>query len=65
MKKLLLLILIILVGAISFLIYAKFLEPNRLVINRAELFLPNWNDDLNGFKIGLISDIHIGTGNID
>ena len=65
MKKLLLLILIILVGAISFLIYAKFLEPNRLVISRAELFLPNWNDDLNGFKIGLISDIHIGTGNID
>ena len=65
MKKLLLLILIILDGAISFLIYAKFLEPNRLVISRAELFLPNWNDDLNGFKIGLISDIHIGTGNID
>ncbi len=57
------LILLVLTGLVFF--YAGYIEPNRFVVARQTLFLPNWNENLNGFKIAVISDIHIGTGSID
>ena len=65
MKKILKFVLILLVIASLGFCYAKYFEPDRLVIKKQTLFLPNWSQTLNGFKIAVISDIHIGTGNIN
>ena len=54
---------IITIFFISLIIYAGFIEPNRLVIRQENLFLPYWQ--MQNFKIGVISDIHIGTKFVD
>jgi len=60
MKKLFLAIILIL-----FLlpIYAYYIEPNMLIEKNKTLYVPNWDKDLNGLKIAVISDLHIGTSN--
>lgn len=42
-------------------VYAVKIEPSRLVVNPVELTVPGWPAPLDGTKIALISDLHIGS----
>ena len=42
-----------------------FIEPNMLLTKSQKLEIPHWNKDLDGFKIALITDIHLGTKFVD
>ena len=42
-----------------------FIEPNVLLTKSQKLEIPHWNKDLDGFKIALITDIHLGTKFVD
>ncbi len=37
------------------------LEPRRLVVARSELELPGWPRALDGFRVALLSDLHVGS----
>ncbi|MEZ5347263.1 MAG: metallophosphoesterase [Pyrinomonadaceae bacterium] len=68
-KKLILRVVIVLSGlgaiALGCLGYAYFIEPHRLIVDEAELKIPNWDKKLNGFKVVAISDIHGGSAGVD
>jgi predicted MPP superfamily phosphohydrolase len=40
--------------------YAGWVEPRRLVTTRCTLRLPRWPPDLDGLRLGLLSDLHGG-----
>lgn len=40
-------------------------EPNILLTSAKKLEIPNWDNDLNGFKIALVTDIHLGSKFVD
>ena len=46
-------------------VYSGYVEPNLLVYKNQNIYAQNWNKNLDGFKIAVISDLHIGTANID
>ena len=45
-------------------IYALFIEPNRLIVHRETIALTSWPTELRGLKIAAISDIHAGAPHI-
>jgi predicted MPP superfamily phosphohydrolase len=50
---------------VALLMYAYFVEPNLLLINRFTIKVPHWSKELNGFKVVAISDIHGGSNSMD
>ncbi len=46
------------------LLYAYFIEPTRLVVNRSEMKVKDWNRAFDGFRVALISDIHGGSNSV-
>jgi predicted MPP superfamily phosphohydrolase len=44
-----------------FFFYGVLIEPNRLVLHQETIALNNWPKELDGLRIAVISDIHIGS----
>ncbi|MCC6327492.1 MAG: metallophosphoesterase [Acidobacteria bacterium] len=44
--------------------YGYFIEPGRLVVNRYEMDIADWDPAFNGFRVALISDIHAGSNDV-
>ena len=38
--------------------YALLVEPRRLVVRHHRLALPHWPAELDGFRVGVLSDFH-------
>jgi predicted MPP superfamily phosphohydrolase len=53
----------LLLGSIAF--WAFLIEPNRLVTHPETIQIANWPQDINGLKVAVISDIHVGGPFID
>ncbi len=43
---------------------ARFIEPRLLFVKDKTLYLPNWDKRLDGFRVAVISDLHIGTKDV-
>jgi uncharacterized protein len=41
--------------------WAFWLEPQRLVVHEESLDVPHWPDELSGFRLALLSDLHVGS----
>lgn len=46
---------------VALVIWAFVVEPNRLTVNEVTIELPNWPPSLNGLRVALISDLHVGS----
>lgn len=62
MKKILLIILIIF---LLICIEARYIEPNLLLVRTEKIYVPNWDKKLDGYKIGVVADLHVGTHFVD
>lgn len=65
MKKFIKNLSFFILSIIMLIFWASKIEPNLIVINEQNLYLPNWNQKLDGLKIAVISDLHIGSTYID
>jgi predicted MPP superfamily phosphohydrolase len=50
-----------LLAALSLGAWAFWLEPRRLVVHEETLDVPHWPDELRGFRLALLSDLHVGS----
>ncbi len=50
-----------LAAALSAFAWGFWLEPQRLVVVQNELALPGWPAKLSGFRVALLSDLHVGS----
>jgi predicted MPP superfamily phosphohydrolase len=41
--------------------WAFWLEPQRLVVHEETLDVPHWPEELRGFRLALLSDLHVGS----
>ena len=41
------------------------IEPNILIVKNQKLYIPNWDKNINGFKVAVVADIHLGTKFVD
>ena len=64
-KKLLFILLFLILLIVSVFIDSHFIEPDLLIVRKNTLYLPNWDKKIDGFKIAVISDLHIGSKNVD
>jgi predicted MPP superfamily phosphohydrolase len=61
--RILLSAILLLPGFVVF--WAFFIEPNRLVVHEQTIALDNWPRALDGLRVAVISDIHVGGSFID
>ncbi len=54
-------LLILLITSVSIIAWSIFIEPNLLIIRNYELNIPNWPNTLNGMKVAVITDLHVGS----
>jgi len=45
--------------------YAFWSEPRRQVVRRVRLALPEWPNELDGLRVGVLSDLHAGGPHVD
>jgi hypothetical protein len=50
---------------VCLLVWSFVIEPDQLVVKQYSITLAHWPNELNGFKISLISDLHVGSSHID
>jgi predicted MPP superfamily phosphohydrolase len=55
--------IILLLGLMLF--WGFFIEPNRLVVRQEKIEIDNWPQSLDGLRIAVLSDIHVGGSFID
>lgn len=64
-RKIFKLLFVFLIFAFLIFVDAGFIEPNMLLVKNESLYLPNWDTDLDGLKVTVVSDMHIGTRTVD
>src|SRR5271163_3439012 len=64
-KKFLSVLLLLLIISVSIIAWSIFVEPNMLIVRNYELKIPNWPSPLNGMKVAVIADLHVGSSFID
>lgn len=60
MKKLFFVFAVMFLAILILIADAALIEPNLLISRTQKLYLPHWNEELNGLKICIVSDMHIG-----
>lgn len=64
-KRLRLAIIAVAFVIVGLFVWAFVIEPNRLIVRQETIYVANWPRELNGLRVAVISDIHIGGWAID